>query len=423
MKIQAILSSIPPLYLLGASYLEQLLKNSQLLKLNQDQLIIQAQQPWPGLYLVVKGGLCLTRLNEAGQAVLETLKPGQFCGEKSLLHNQLSPYSAHANQDGTQVLHISLDVFQAVLDKSPKLAQAVLTYQTRQALLECLVHSPVFTHIPTARLQRLIDDLKHRQLCQGEMLIRQGDQANEAYLIEQGTLGVYVDEQPGQRIRSMQRGELVGEIALLKQSLRTCHVIAEEESSVLVIPEDSFKQLLQTENQYMARFTLDALVQERLATTQTDLEHLNEPHKSYAQRLKERLGLFPLIKVTDSRASGLACLAMIAKFYGKSVDVAGLEKSVDKLEDLHAHRLSQLAEQIQFIPIQAFTRYQSLLNSSLPVMVRQQQNHWLVLYGINPQRVSLADPLQGKYKLEKSAFMTRWTADVLFLKPTEHFFD
>jgi SulP family sulfate permease len=103
---------------------------------------------------------------------------------------------------------------------------------------------------------------------EGTVVIRQGDAADAIYLLDEGRLTVQLDTAGGDviRIRTLDRGTVVGEIAMYLGGRRTASVVADEPCRLL-------------------RLTSDAL--ERLEREEPGLAA--ELHKGFARAMAERL--------------------------------------------------------------------------------------------------------------------------------------
>ena len=75
----------------------------------------------------------------------------------------------------------------------------------------------------------------------GRVLCRQGEHAEECFVVVDGHADVFVD---GARVAGIGPGELAGELALLAAGgLRTATVVAATDMSLLVLSRREFKQL------------------------------------------------------------------------------------------------------------------------------------------------------------------------------------
>ena len=84
-----------------------------------------------------------------------------------------------------------------------------------------------------------------RRLAAGEYLFRQGDMAEEAYVLMSGEIEVLIDTGNGERsIDTVHRGELLGEMAMVDDKPRMASARATTDSELMVIPRDVFNAKL-----------------------------------------------------------------------------------------------------------------------------------------------------------------------------------
>ena len=113
--------------------------------------------------------------------------------------------------------------------------------------LQDLRKSPLFQGLSDDELQQLMDNAKPVSLRAGEVLIRQGEQGDTAFVVVKG--GFEVQKQSGQsliKIDVRNPGEIIGEMALLSQAPRSASVIAIVDSETLCISKEVFDDLLST---------------------------------------------------------------------------------------------------------------------------------------------------------------------------------
>ncbi len=159
--------------------------------------------------------------------------------------------------------------------------------------LQDLRKSPLFEGLSDDELQQLMDNAEPVSLRAGEVLMKQGDPGNTAFVVVNGELEV--TKQSGQskiRIDVRNPGDVLGEMALLSQAPRSATVTAVTDCETLCISKEVFDNLLSTSTSAakavlhwtMARLSQnDALLhqQERMAalgTLSAGLAHeLNNP--------------------------------------------------------------------------------------------------------------------------------------------------
>jgi len=139
---------------------------------------------------------------------------------------------------------------------------------------------------------------------------------------------------------------------------------------------------------------------------------------------------FPFYCQNDAVDCGPTCLRMISKYYGREyssqyicgkinvgregVSLLGLDKAARAL-GMHA-----LGVRITFKKLER--------DVHLPCIAHWEQNHYIVIYRIQENRVFVANPRYGLLIYSKEEFIRGWiSADktrgvVLIIKPTSEFF-
>ena len=113
--------------------------------------------------------------------------------------------------------------------------------------LHDLRKSPLFQGLSDEELQKLMDMAEPVSLRAGDVLIRQGEPGDSAYVVIKGEFEV--QKQTGQsliKIDVRNPGDVVGEMALLSRAPRNATLIAKTDGEVLRIPQEAFEQLLQS---------------------------------------------------------------------------------------------------------------------------------------------------------------------------------
>ncbi|MGE5461828.1 MAG: ATP-binding protein [Syntrophothermus sp.] len=111
--------------------------------------------------------------------------------------------------------------------------------------LNDLRKSPLFEGLSDEELQRLMDMAEPVSLKAGDVLMRQGEAGDAAYVVIQGEFEV--QKKAGQsliKIDVRNPGDVVGEMALLSRASRNATVIAKTDGVALRIPPEAFESLL-----------------------------------------------------------------------------------------------------------------------------------------------------------------------------------
>jgi ATP-binding cassette subfamily B protein len=119
---------------------------------------------------------------------------------------------------------------------------------------------------------------------------------------------------------------------------------------------------------------------------------------------------FTFYKQHDSMDCGPACLKMIARHYGKQVDLEAVrQKTQIGKEGVNMLGISEAADHLGFrtraIKLNASTLTREAL---LPAILHWNQNHFVVLYKVRRNTCSIADPAKGLIKYTVSELKNNW---------------
>ena len=103
--------------------------------------------------------------------------------------------------------------------------------------LQRLRQVPFLSLLPEPTLEQLAKAVVEEPMRTGDEVVRQGDQGDRFYLIESGSVDVFVD---GEHVTCLRPGEYFGEIALLRDMPRTATVRAREDGLLLTLSHEAF---------------------------------------------------------------------------------------------------------------------------------------------------------------------------------------
>jgi MFS family permease len=118
----------------------------------------------------------------------------------------------------------------------------------------------LFSTLPVSMVENLAVRSQRGHFDAGAAIVTQGDEANGFYVIEDGTVEVFVD---GRQVRAEGPGEYFGEIALLRGGPRTATVRAATPVTVVALERDDFLEGIGS--QVRTTREVEAVVVERLA--------------------------------------------------------------------------------------------------------------------------------------------------------------
>jgi len=121
---------------------------------------------------------------------------------------------------------------------------------------------------------------------------------------------------------------------------------------------------------------------------------------------------FPIVIQHDAMDCGPACLAMVAKYYGKTYTIQTLrERSYITRQGVSMLGISDAAESIGFRTLGVRLSYDQLVNEApLPCIAHWRQRHFVVIHKINKDHVWVADPGHGLVEYTRAEFLGSWAS-------------
>ena len=114
---------------------------------------------------------------------------------------------------------------------------------------------PVFAGLSDEQRERLAEQAREVKLDAGDWLLREGEEGETTYVIRSGRLDVVTEGPPETLIRTIRRGDVVGELALLHAGRRTASVRARRNAELLELSRSQFEQLIREEPSFAIALT------------------------------------------------------------------------------------------------------------------------------------------------------------------------
>jgi ATP-binding cassette subfamily B protein len=141
---------------------------------------------------------------------------------------------------------------------------------------------------------------------------------------------------------------------------------------------------------------------------------------------------FPFYKQADAKDCGATCLKIIAKHYGKTLNIQTLRKlSETTREGTNLLTLSEASENIGFRSLGIKLNVIKLEEAALPLILHWNKEHFVVLYKIKKGIYYISDPAHGLIEYSKEEFLKFWIGNnasettqegiALLLEPTPKF--
>ena len=124
---------------------------------------------------------------------------------------------------------------------------------------------------------------------------------------------------------------------------------------------------------------------------------------------------FPIFRQLDTMDCGPTCLRMIAKHFGKNYSLQTLREKIGiNREGVSMAAISRVAEGLGLRTLVVRVGIDKLINEApMPLIAHWKQNHFVVVYKINKNKVYVADPAEGKKVFDKKDFIANWAVNQL----------
>jgi len=178
----------------------------------------------------------ISDLSEISSKAKAILKPGQLHGAQSLLNNTPMDFRLVA-LESTQLHRVSYTMVTQVLGGD--LSDIVRMNEIKRVLSDIFL----FKNLQNDQMERVIRSFERCAYDSGEVVVKQGEEANHFYLIQSGAIGVSRD---GHRLRGLLKWDYFGERGLLLQENRSATCEAEEPSILLRLEKAVFADIVGT---------------------------------------------------------------------------------------------------------------------------------------------------------------------------------
>jgi len=265
-----IIESVPLLAQLERSEVIEMAK-----RLNHEQfsegetLMVQGEDG--DKFFIIKEGICQVEVVDKEKVeVVAMLGNGDYCGEQALISWDAQRNATVRAKFQTKCLTLDRANFMQIFqDSNVRFAKrdakraaikaenleditidkSLITSKTPEQiewLLSCVRKNLLFANYNDAQKVGLVEHMNLMDIERLEVLIKQGDDGNEFYVIEAGVFKVSVD---GAQVLVLERGMCVGELALIYNAPRAATVVAQTDSKVWSLHRATFRKVLMQYNQ------------------------------------------------------------------------------------------------------------------------------------------------------------------------------
>ncbi|KRX06887.1 Cyclic nucleotide-binding protein [Pseudocohnilembus persalinus] len=209
-------------------------------KFNPGDWIIKQGEDGNELYVVDSGELdCFKKFSKNEEPkYLKTYNIGESFGELSLLYNSPRQASIRAKTDSV-LWALDRETFNNIIKQA--------TISKRKKYQDFMLQVDLLKEMSEYEREQVCDSLRVMNFKKGEFVVKQGEQGDMFYMVEDGDLVALKIMQPGgdyQEVMSYTTGMYFGELALLKNQPRAASILCKTDCQLVGLDRYSFKRLL-----------------------------------------------------------------------------------------------------------------------------------------------------------------------------------
>ena len=216
--------------------------------------IIRQGDDADALYVLVSGRARVVHAAENGDEIsLQVLRPGDAFGEMGLLEHGRRMATVRASSD-VEALRLDRSVFDALVTRHPSIREHFAIQVGHRHLQNFLREFTAFAALPGEELRRLVAELRPFAAPAGELVVRQGEPPGPMFIVEDGQLRVFVEEDGHRRpLAHLRKGDYFGEVSLFRGTPRTASVETLVPCRLLALMPATVERLLAEHPDFRAR--------------------------------------------------------------------------------------------------------------------------------------------------------------------------
>ncbi len=387
--------------------------------------VCNAGEPADGL-LVIRAGSVRLFVEEGGKEIsMGVRKEREVVAEMAMLRDYRQEAAVRASGK-TELYYIPREAIEPILAQNPA-AQAFVTSFVAISSAGGFVTRlfDLGRKVSKAELEELVRSVGVKRVAAGrEILTQDGREDRRLYVVRHGEVRVVRSEEGAEYpLATLRQGEIFGEKACLMRQEQAATVIANVDTTLLVIPERTLHALVERNPK------LREALEERIRFVERELQRqkkLAERRKrpvildlaSRAERGEKLIRHFALVEQAEEMDCGAACLAMLCRHHKIPMTLGKLRELANvTTEGATLDSLARAGEALGFITRGVQCTFDSLLGFELPFIVHWEGYHYVVVYGISKEQVWVADPAMGFRKMRVEEFERGWSGTCLVFAP------
>ncbi len=421
------LASIELLSALTRTAIERLAESAESRLLAFGDAVCTAGDAAAGLFIVKSGSIRVFASDGEKETSLGLRKAGEVLGEMIMLREYQHEWSARASGK-TELLFIPRSVIGPIVAGSPA-ARAFVAGRVAISSAGGLI-SHLFdlkSKVDKSELEELTRNIGVKRVGAGEEILKQGSREDRRlYVVRNGEVRVvHCDAGTDRKLATLRKGETFGEKACLMRQEQGASVIANADTTLLVIPEKTLQLILERNPKVREALEERIRIVDRELQRQKKVAELRKPAliidlKSKPEPGKNVIRRFAWIQQAEEMDCGAACLAMICKHYGIGMTLGKLRELANvTTQGATLDSLARTGESVGFTTRGVQCTFDTLRGFELPFIVHWEGYHYVVVYGVSSSQVWVADPGVGFKTLSVEEFERGWSGTCLTFAPRQ----
>jgi subfamily B ATP-binding cassette protein HlyB/CyaB len=419
------LSSVEILSVFSRDELERLAAAMETRSFAFGDSVCNAGEPADGLYVVKSGSVRVFSEENGKEVSMGVRKAGEVFAEIAMLRSYRHELSVRASLK-TELWFIPRTAIEAVITQNAAAVDFVSNYvaiSSAGGLVARLFD--LRGKVSKDELEEFVRSVGVKRVSAGKEILKQDARDDRRlYVVRQGQVRVtHRDADAEYALATLGPGEIFGEKACLMRQEQPASVLAVTDATLLVIPEKTAHVILERNAKFRE------VVEERIRFFERELHR----QKRLAERRKHPVVLdlqsepasgekiikrFALVEQAEEMDCGAACLAMLCRHYGIGMTLGKLRELANvTTQGATLDSLARAGESLGFGARGVHCTFDALLGFELPFIVHWEGYHYIVVYGVSPRQVWVADPAVGFKKMSVEEFERGWSGTCLVFTP------
>ncbi|MEO7497765.1 MAG: ABC transporter transmembrane domain-containing protein [Massilia sp.] len=387
--------------------------------------VCQAGEAANGLYVIKSGSVRIFSDEHGKEVSMGVRKTGEVFAEIAMLRDYQHELSARASLK-SELWFIPRPAIETVIAGHPAALDFVNNYvaiSSAGGLVARLFD--LRGKVDKAELEEFVRSVGVKRVSAGKEILKQDARDDRRlYVLRQGQVRIVRRDADTEHVlATLGPGETFGEKACLMRQEQMASAIALTDVRLLVIPEKTAQLILERNTK------LREVIEERIRFFERELHR----QQKLAERRKRPVVLdlhskpragekvikrFALVEQAEEMDCGAACLAMLCRHYGIGMTLGKLRELANvTTQGATLDSLARAGESLGFGARGVQCTYDALQGFELPFIVHWEGYHYVVVYGVSPQQVWLADPAIGFRQMRVEEFERHWSGTCLVFTP------